>query len=319
MSEGIPATVPGPMGGPVPGRVGRPVDGPVEELTAAGYALGPSRPGSWGPATLSPKAKLRAYRSLARAARRAVLTFGLSFWLGAVANVLLLMTTLYLWRTILAHATHMSGWTWPTMRSYLCVTFVATNLVGMSSDFRMAFRILDGTVATDLAKPVDYQLARMAETMGLGLLELATGVVTSVATVELFGGLRLPPASLWPAFALSLAVVLPLKWAITYTGSLACFWTHNYLGVSWARQAIIALLSGAMIPLALLPFWLRWPAEALPFEGLASTPGLVFAGRLHGAALFGGIALQYGWAVAAFFGSRWLWGRASRQLTVHGG
>lgn len=263
--------------------------------------------------------RLRAYRALSRAARRAVLSFGLSFWLGAVANVLLLLTTLYLWKTIIAHATHMSGWTWPTMRSYLAVTFTASGLVGMSSDFRMAFRILDGTVATDLAKPVDYQMARMSETLGLGVIELLTGICTSVLTVSFFGGLRLPPLYLVPAFLLSIGVVLPLKWAVTYTCSLACFWTHNYLGVTWARQAITALMSGAMIPLALLPAWLRIPAEGLPFQGMASTPGLIFADRLHGVTLLGAIALQYGWAVVAFIGSRWLWGRASRQLTVHGG
>jgi ABC-2 type transport system permease protein len=267
----------------------------------------------------SPRSRLRAYRSLARASRRGVLSFGLSFWLGQLANILLLLTTLYLWRAILLHANHMKGWTWPEMRGYLAATFVAGSLVGFSSDLRMAFRIQDGTVAIDLSKPVDYQLARLAETLGLALLELATGLLIAFAVTTSFGGVAWPPALDLALFLLSLAAVVPLKWAVTYIGTLACFWTHNYLGVTWARQAITALLSGAMIPLALLPVWIRLPADVLPFQGMASTPGLIFSGRLHGWPLSQALALQYGWVIAAFWGSRWLWARASRQLTVHGG
>ncbi|HET9059048.1 MAG TPA: ABC-2 family transporter protein [Acidimicrobiales bacterium] len=266
------------------------------------------RPASW-----------RTYAAMARAARRSVLNFALSFWLGIAMSVFLLLTTLYLWRTILAHAHNMGGWTWTTMRSYIAVTFVASTLVSMSAEWQMAGRILDGSVAIDLTRPVDYQLARLAESLGLGVAELATGVAISVLTVMAFGGLRLPPAYLWPAFLVSMAAVLPLKWTATYVVTLLCFWTHNYLGLSWARQAITALLSGAMIPLSLLPVWLKDPAQVLPFQGMASTPGLIFAGRLHGGSLVEGLVVQWAWVIGGLLLTRLAWSRASRRLTVHGG
>jgi ABC-2 type transport system permease protein len=265
------------------------------------------------------RAGWRTYAAMARAARRSVLNFALSFWLGIAMNIFLLLTTLYLWRTILAHAHNMSGWTWTTMRSYLAVTFVASTLVSLSAEWQMAGRILDGSVAIDLTRPVDYQLARLSETVGLGVAELASGVAISVITVMVFGGLRLPPAYLWPAFLLSMAAVLPLKWTATYVVTLLCFWTHNYLGLSWARQAITALLSGAMIPLSLLPAWLREPAQVLPFQGMASTPGLVFAGRLHGGSLVEGLLVQWAWVLGGLLLTRLAWAKASRRLTVHGG
>jgi ABC-2 type transport system permease protein len=263
--------------------------------------------------------QVRLYTALARAAFRTMISFPVGLIFGTLANVMVLLTTLYLWRAILSHGSHMGGWTWPAMRSYLVVTFVAGSLVGMSSDYRGAVRILEGDIAIDMARPADYQLVRLAESSGLAVVEATIAIVVGVSVVELFGGLQLPSGGRAVLFAASMLAVFPLKWASAYVANLACFWTHNYMGVSWARQAIIALLSGAMIPLALLPAWLRVPAEWMPFQGMASTPGLVFTGRIRGTTMVGDVALQYGWAVVAFVVTRALWTRASRQLTVHGG
>jgi len=261
---------------------------------------------------------MRGYRALARATARAALTYRFSLVLGMGAVLVQLVALLAIWHVLLAQAP-VNGFTWPQMRAYLLVAFAAGTLVSILGDFRMAFRILDGDVALDLVKPIDYQKARLAESLGgLWIELLLIGVVVGV-TLALTGGVDAPAAPLLALFAASMLLLVPLKFLIVYVSTLACFWTQNYMGVQWARLAVVNLLSGALIPLVYLPHWLATMAQWSPFAGLTSTPALIFLGRVgvrDGLVL---VLVQLIWVLALWFGARLVWRKALRRLTVNGG
>jgi len=183
----------------------------------------------------------------------------------------------------------------------------------------MAFRILDGDVALDLVKPVDYQKARLAESLGGLWIELLLIGVVVGATLALTGGVDTPPGPALALFTVSMLLLVPLKFLIVYVSTLACFWTQNFMGVQWARLAVVNLFSGALIPLVYLPHWLATAAQWSPFAGLTSTPALIFLGRLgvREGLLFVGV--QLGWVLVLWFGARLVWRSALRRLTVNGG
>jgi ABC-2 type transport system permease protein len=261
---------------------------------------------------------VRGYRALARATARAALTYRFSLLLGMGAVLVQLVALLAVWHVILAESP-VNGFTWPQMRAYLLVGFAAGTLVSILGDFRMAFRILDGDVALDLVKPVDYQKARLAESLGgLWIEVLLIVLVVGVATA-LTGGVEPPAGAALALFAASMLLLVPLKFLIVYVSTLACFWTQNYMGVQWARLAVVNLLSGALIPLVYLPHWLATAAQWSPFAGLTSTPALIFLGRVgvrDGLVL---VLVQLAWVLLLWFGARLVWRKALRRLTVHGG
>ncbi len=267
---------------------------------------------------LAPSAR-RAYRALVVAAFRSLLAYRMQFLLGTLASVFALLSMLYLWRTIIEGGFAPAGFSWPQIKAYLLVAFLANTVVSMSTDYRMASRIRDGMVAIDLTKPVDYQRARFAEALGYALFEVIIAVIVAVAALAAFGGVPLPPPPMLAAFLLSAALVVPLKFSLVYITGLACFWTHNYMGIHWARLALMQLFSGALVPLALFPAWLRWTAEVLPFQGMVYTPALIFLDELHGRELWLRLGVQLGWVIALWYGARLAWRAASKRLTVHGG
>jgi len=261
---------------------------------------------------------MRAYTAQARAVALGVLEYRLNVLLGMVATLVQLVALLAVWRVLLAEAP-VQGFTWPQMQAYLLVAFASGALVSINGDFRMAFRIHSGLVALDLVKPVDYQKARLAESLGgLWIEVLLIGVVVGV-TLALTGGVDTPAAPALALFAASMLLLVPLKFLIVYVSTLACFWTQNYMGVQWARLAVINLLSGALIPLVYLPHWLAAAAQWSPFAGLTSTPALIFLGRVgvrDGLVL---VLVQLAWVLALWFGARLVWRKALRRLTVNGG
>lgn len=261
---------------------------------------------------------MRGYRALVRAVALSVLAYRANFLLGLGAVFFQLVALLAVWRVVLSQSS-VEGFTWPQMRAYLLVAFAAGTLVSLVGDFRMAFRIQSGLVALDLVKPIDYQRARFAEMLGGVWIELVVIAVVGAGTIAVTGGVDTPAGPALALFGVSMLLLVPLKFIIVYASTLACFWTQSFIGVQWARLAVMNLLSGALIPLAYLPHWLATVAQWSPFAGLTSTPALIFIGRVgvrDGLVL---VAVQLAWVVVLWFGARLLWRVAVRRLTVNGG
>ncbi|MGI5238236.1 ABC transporter permease [Dactylosporangium sp. CA-139066] len=263
---------------------------------------------------------MRAYRAYARATALSALAYRGNFLLSIGGTAFQLVAMLAVWRVLLGGgATQVGGFDWPHMRSYLLVAFASGALVGSFVDFRMSHRIRSGLVALDLVKPVDFQRARLWETIGGVWIEVAVIVLVGGVAALVSGPPDLPAGPELALFGLSMVLLVPLKFVVSYVSTLACFWTENFIGVLWARQALTGLLSGALVPLAFFPGWLATAAEWSPFAGLTSTPALIFVGQATGRHALLLVAVQLGWLALLWFAARALFGRALRRLTVHGG
>jgi ABC-2 type transport system permease protein len=264
---------------------------------------------------------VRAYRAHARAAALSALAYRGNFLLSVGGNAFQLVALLAVWGVLLGgdQPVRVGGFDWPHMRSYLLVAFATGALVGSFVDFRMSHRIRSGLVSLDLVKPVDYQRARLWEVLGGVWIEVAVVLLVAGVAALVSGPPDLPAAPELALFLLSMVALVPLKFVVSYISTLACFWTENFVGVLWTRQALTGLLSGALVPLAFFPGWLATAAEWSPFAGLTSTPALIFVGRATGRHALLLVAVQLGWLALLWLGSRALFGRALRRLTVHGG
>ena len=179
----------------------------------------------------------------------------------------------------------------------------------------MANRILDGLVAIDMTKPVDFQRARAAEYIGGALSVLPTAVLGAVAAWLLFT--PQPPVS--PLAAVGLLLIFPLAFGIGYLSVLVCFWTRRYLVIQWAKDGFVAFFSGMMVPLALMPGWLQALAWCLPLPHFTTTPASICLGRVGILGALGLIAAQAAWGVVMWLGARLIWRHAIKKVTIHGG
>jgi ABC-2 type transport system permease protein len=238
--------------------------------------------------------------------------FGLAFGGGSM------LIAMAMWHNLIGTGT-LAGYDWDSMRAYTIIGFVAATMVFGAADFQIADRILDGHVAVDLTKPVDFQRARAAEYIGSMVSTAPTAAAGVLGAWLLFD----PPGPATPLAGLltlvSFALVFPLAFGVTYLSVLVCFWTRRYLGVMWLREALLSFFSGLMIPLAFMPGWLQSIAWALPFPHFTTTPSAIYLGRVDTAGALGLIAAEAAWAVGLWFLGRFVFSRAVKKVTVHGG
>ncbi len=240
--------------------------------------------------------------------------------LNLVSNLIWVVVLYYLWRTVFAGRSRIEGFDWDEMRTYILVAYAVNSLIAFGSVARITNTIRSGEVATDLTRPVDYLGTQLAQAFGAALIEGAFGGGIAL----LLGALVLdiaPPNSLFASalFLISVWLGFLIKFLVSYLVALLCFRTMNAIGLIWAQTAVTNLLSGALIPLAFFPGWVRSVVLALPFQGIVYTPVSIYLGKVQGIAMLQALGIQVLWAAILWGLARLLWAPSVRGLEIQGG
>jgi ABC-2 type transport system permease protein len=264
---------------------------------------------------------VRKYIALAKTSFEIVFAHRASFLMNMAGTIFYVVAMFYLWQNIsLGKPGALGRFSWPEMKAYLLVSFLLNSLLIWFDEGTMARDVRMGRIATDLARPIDFQAKRFAEAIGPLPIELASALLVSAVVITAFGGIALPKDPAYLAmFVVSAALATLLKFTIVYIVSMLAFWTTGMVGIRVGRAAIQGLFSGALIPLAFLPAWLQTGASILPFQGLVSTPALTYLGQPSLSSTVLMIGIQAFWVVALVLLGRWCWKSAVTAVTIHGG
>ena len=183
----------------------------------------------------------------------------------------------------------------------------------------LALRIRDGSIATDLSRPLDPQRYWLAFDLGRAPYHLIFRGVLPFAVGAIVFQLHYPSLLDLVAFFVSviLAVVVSLGFRFLYNS--AAFWLVDIRGVVTLALTVSLFFSGMVLPLTFFPVWLRAIAHALPFASIMQTPIDVWLGKHHGASLVGILALQAAWAVALLALGRVTLRLGAKKLVIQGG
>jgi ABC-2 type transport system permease protein len=183
----------------------------------------------------------------------------------------------------------------------------------------VALRIRDGSIATDLARPLDPQRYWLAYDLGRAPYHLLFRGIAPFVVAALVFELRYPTPLDAAAFLVSLALAVVVSFGIRFLYNLSAFWLLDYRGVMTLTITTVLFFSGMTIPVRFFPHWLREVAYALPFASVIQTPVDVWLGKRQGAALVGVLALQAVWALALLALGRLALRRGTRKLVIQGG
>lgn len=179
----------------------------------------------------------------------------------------------------------------------------------------LALRVRDGSIATDLSRPIDPQRYWLAYDLGRAPYHfLFRGVAPFVLGALLFR-LHYPNALAASLFVVSLVLAVVVSLGFRFLYNLPAFWLLDIRGVVLLVVSVSLFFSGAIIPVAYFPGWLKTLAHALPFAAILQTPVDVWLGKAHAWQ----IGLQLVWAVVLFALGRVVLARATRKLVVQGG
>lgn len=114
-------------------------------------------------------------------------------------------------------------------------------------------------------------------------------------------------------FAVSLVPAYVMRTLINDIIGFAAFWFVSIAAFEGIVQIVETLLSGRLVPIELLPEWLRQVSRLLPFEWGFAFPINALIGPMSHAELAQGLAIQLAWSVALWILMRLVWSRGVRR------
>jgi ABC-2 type transport system permease protein len=184
----------------------------------------------------------------------------------------------------------------------------------------LALRIRDGSIATDLARPVHPQRYWLAFDLGRAPYHFVFRGIPPFILGALVFDLHYPDSPwLYVAFLVSvtLGVVVSLGFRLLYNS--AAFWLIDYRGILTVALVCSVFFSGMVIPISFFPAWLADLAHALPFASIIQYPVDVYLGKFTGIELAGILALQAAWALVLLGLGRLVFAAGTRKLVIQGG
>jgi ABC-2 type transport system permease protein len=183
----------------------------------------------------------------------------------------------------------------------------------------LALRIRDGSIATDLARPLDPQRYWLAYDLGRAPYHFIFRGFLPFAIGALVFQLHYPTPGDAAAFLVSVALAVVVSLGYRFLYNSAAFWMIDIRGVMIIALTLSIFLSGMALPLAFFPAWLRGVAHVLPFAAVMQTPIDIWLGKHHGTALAGTLALQLLWALVFLGLGRLALRGGAKKLVIQGG
>ena len=223
---------------------------------------------------------------------------------------------LSLWRVLLPETGEVSGMTRDAVLTYTLIAEVFAGQISVRTGLDNA--LWRGDIANRFLRPVGIYGQFIAEMFGAGLPNLVMFSLPLFCMAPLLGVDPLPEGGVaCGLFLCSLILGIAIGAAFDFIfASLMVFLEQNVYALMQIRDAISVLLSGAIIPLALMPWGIGNVLVYLPFASLASAPLRIYTGTGDPAFLIG---LQAVWAIVLWPVAHRLWNANRERLVSHGG
>lgn len=238
------------------------------------------------------------------------------FILDYVLRLLRVLVLLSLWRTLLNGRMEASGLTLPALLTYTLIAEAFADPLNARTDLDTA--LWEGSIAIRFLRPLGLFGQFVAETVGRWMFGFGVFSLPLLLIAPLLGVNPLPASVLnGLLFSISLGLAVSVGLAIEFIfAAIIVRMESSVWAVNRMRAAVNTLLSGAIVPLPLLPWGLGALFGWLPFAAMASAPLRIYTGTGDPGLL---LLTQFGWSITLWPVAYWAWNVNRQRLVSYGG
>lgn len=249
------------------------------------------------------------------------------FFFSTFIRFLPIITQVFLWYQVYAVGTDheiagLNGYTYQDMVAYYLLVMIArafSSMPGLASGISADIR--DGSINKYLTQPLDmigYLFwRRLAHKMVYYLTAILPFTVVFYLCRSFFPDV--PRAEVWAAFLLSLVFGFLIGFLLESLIGLIGFWFLEVSSLLFIYMMFNYFLSGHMIPLDWLPFWITSWVHYLPFKYLAYFPVAIYLGKIPDENLWWELGVQFTWVVGLLIANRLAMKRGLKRYGAYGG
>jgi len=192
--------------------------------------------------------------------------------------------------------------------TYITLSMVISPLFPNSLINYVNYRIREGSIIFDIARPLHYGKLLFLQVIGQSLSALLTTSLPLFLLSVLVMKISLPSSLVvWGAFLVSLFLGFVIAFFLDFLFSLIGFWITEISGFFFFKWMVSDLLSGKFIPLWIFPLFLRGIVLVLPFSAMHYAALSILTGPEDIQTFLRVFSLQIIWVIVLFFASKLLY------------
>lgn len=268
------------------------------------------------------RSKVKRFFSLTKIGIIRALNFRGHFFISIIGQLAFLIVIYFLWRSIYAASPTdvVNGMTFMDTLIYLVLANALASVTNTYIIYNIGTDIQSGRIVLDMLKPVPYFFIRFAESSGIMIVQFVTYLIPSFLIVYFLSGRAIHLGINLIFFIIGIILGAMINFCLNLCFACFTFYTENCWGINIVKECFVGLLSGAVIPIAFFPQWLKNIVNFLPFPAILNAPLQMLLGNNTSFEIYGYyLLLQIFWLVVMYFVSQALWHRCTKVLTINGG
>lgn len=245
--------------------------------------------------------------------------YKMEYYAGIFNIVIIIMINIFLWQA-LYKSQNIEG----TIQHRMMLTYIVLSIIFQSffvlNESFIESKIRDGTIIHYLLKPMSFRLYAFFSNLGTLIFNFIFLFIPALIIV-LFAIKILPPDSwintVWFALSAFLGYLVLFNFSFIFW-SLAMDFITSF-GFIMLKGAVVAFLSGAILPLWFMPDQLAAVVKLLPFQTIYYFPLSIYLGLISENEIYVGIGLQILWIGLFALVGHLTWKINLKKIVVQGG
>jgi len=243
-----------------------------------------------------------------------------NFYMRIIGNLLYFFIEINVWQALYKSDVLVGGISLAQMITYIIITDLISSFSGSNITYTIASQVKDGTIGNELAKPIDYKMLHLAQTVGRNVMMTLCVTIPAVILMGIIYGLELPSNLLtFGLFLVSAVLGLAIHYTIEFLFGILAFWLKTAEYSAFLMGACSALFSGGIVPLWFYPEFLRNIAFVLPFRFMTFEPLAIYLGTYSTPEILTVLLMQLLWFIGLTVLERVLWRNVQKYLVIQGG
>ncbi len=248
----------------------------------------------------------------------------LAYQFNLFANILfqciVMFAMTFFWKALFREKEFVQGVGLDDMLIYTVISTIMYILLSVNVEDRVIDSVRQGTVATDMLKPISLFGTYFAEDLGHSIMLIFQNVIPILLIACLFIKVPAPVNGIhFLLFLGSFLLSYLINWLFSAIFSMWAFTAISIQPMVQAKKHIVRLLSGSMIPIWFFPVIFEKVLGILPFYYMYQLPLNIYIGKGTQSETAVGFLIQLSWLLILFLIFRLLEHRVLSKVMVQGG
>ena len=262
---------------------------------------------------------LSIYASIFGMVPKIFMAYQLWFWISLVLNTMAMAILYFFWRAVYGDAQSIASLTLNQTLTYILLAQVFRPLTDIDLIWDFGFSLREGQITHYLLRPINFQGMYYSQSLGILFSQLVLQIPIAIAATLLFG-LQWPTSlAAWGAFIVSAFLGFTILFFFHWFLASLTFYTTEVWGLGMLISGMTLFLSGALVPLAMMPTWLSKVVLAIPFSQALAVPINLLTGITPLSEAPRVWLIQLVWILGLWLFSNAFFRVAVRKITVQGG